>query len=63
MVLPPFKDEGKQKVISATVLMIGVVLIANQSWWELTLFSFVINMLMIGVFVAFFGLLYLMDAL
>lgn len=61
MVLPPFKTEQYQKIISAIVLMLGLIFLISESLWTLSVFGLRINMFIGGVLLMFFGLLYLFD--
>jgi len=61
MALFPFKNNGTQKVISAIVIIIGILLIISPTTVNIWVFN--INTFIVGVIVTFFGGLYLIDIL
>ncbi len=62
MVLPPFKKEKTQKLVSTIILALGFFILLTN--FKLTLFGGVITIDMIpGIILSLFGFVYLFDVI
>ena len=62
IVMRPFAKEEKQKITGISTLLLGVLFLTIESLWRINLLGITINTAIGSMITAFFGLLYLMDA-
>lgn len=61
MVLTPFKNERTQKITSAIIVLISVLAMGSENIRYFNILGITFNLFVIGMVVAFIGMLYFLD--